>query len=116
MTTFILDPDNSLFVLILQIIGEEVQRSKPEKFADFMVKVRGMLVSDNLAPLSRCALLHLLELHLTRWPVVRPGDRAGQWYTERLGDRVMARKTHGANNYTVRTNGHSRTKEVNCQG
>merc|ERR1719384_2003689 len=34
----------------LQIIGEEVQRSKPEKFAAFMLKVRGMLASDSMAP------------------------------------------------------------------
>ena len=97
-----------------QIIGEEVQRSKPDKFADFMVKVRGMLVSDNLAPLSRCALLHLLELHLTRWQVMRAGERAAEWYTGRLGDRVTARRSHGASHYTAaKTNGHSRAKEVN---
>ena len=102
--------------VLFQIIGEEVQRSKPEKFAAFMLKVRGMLASDSMAPLSRCALLHLLELHLTRWPVMRAGDKVGEWYTERLGDRVMARRSHGgaAGNYAAaRTNGHSRTKEVN---
>ena len=56
-----------LFVILLQIIGEEVQRSKPEKFAELLLKMRQMLVSDNLTPVSRCVLLHILELHLLRW-------------------------------------------------
>ena len=96
-----------------QIIGEEVQRSKPDKFAELMLKVRGLLVSDHLAPLSRVALLHLLELQLTRWPVLRAGDRVAAWYTGRLGDRVMARRSTATNYTPARTNGQSRAKEVN---
>ena len=50
------------------MIGEEIQRSKPEKFAEFLVKVRKLIVEANpsLDIKSRCHLLHVLESHLLR--------------------------------------------------
>ena len=52
----------------MQIIGEEVQRSKPEKFADFLLKIRKLLISPGgtLDEKARCGLLHTLESHLLR--------------------------------------------------
>ena len=51
-----------------QIIGEEVQRSKPEKFADFLVKIRKLLVEPDsgLSLKDRTGLLLILESHLLR--------------------------------------------------
>ena len=51
-----------------QIIGEEVQRSKPEKFADFLVKIRKLLVEPDsgLSFKDRTGLLLILESHLLR--------------------------------------------------
>ena len=103
-----------------QIIGEEVQRCKPEKFTDFLLKVRQMVISDNLSPMSRCVLLHILELHLVRWPSLLP-DKTGEWYASVLGDRVMVRRVTSmagppASSYTssssTRSNGHGKVKEV----
>ena len=53
--------------------------------------MRQMLVSDNLTPVSRCVLLHILELHLLRWPSLLQ-ERTGEWYTGILGQRVMVRR------------------------
>ena len=53
--------------------------------------MRQMLVSDNLTPVSRCVLLHILELHLLRWPSLL-AERTGEWYTGILGQRVMVRR------------------------
>ena len=98
----------------LQIIGEEVQRSKPDKFTDFLLRVRSMLVEAEVVPVSRCVLLHLLESHLLRWPSLLP-DKTGEWYSTILGDRVMRRRrsAHLAlpPAATTRSNGH-RSKEV----
>ena len=103
-------------MLMVQVIGEEVQRSKPEKFTDFLLKVRGMLVSDKLAPVTRAVLLHVLELHLLRWPSLLP-DKTAEWYAGLLGARVMVRRQQTAaassSLATTRTaNGHAKVKEV----
>ena len=96
----------------LHVIGEEVQRSKPDKFTDFLLRVRGLVVSDSVSSVSRCVLLHLLECHLLRWPSLLP-DKTGEWYSTTLGDRVLTRKPGlAAPPSTTRSNGHSRTKEV----
>ena len=99
--------------LLLQIIGEDIQRSKPEKFTDFLLKVRQMLISDSLTPVTRCVLLHLLELHLLRWPLLLP-DKTGEWYASVLGDRVLARRNviSVTSNYPSRSNGQEKSKEV----
>ena len=101
----------------LQIIGEEVQRSKPDKFTDFLLRVRSMLVEGDVGPGSRCVLLHLLESHLLRWPSLLP-DKTGEFYSGLLGDRVMRRRrsAHLAQPAQpaptpARSNGH-RSKEV----
>ena len=104
----------------LQIIGEEVQRSKPDKFTDFLLRVRSMLVEGDVGPGSRCVLLHLLESHLLRWPSLLP-DKTGEFYSGLLGDRVMRRRrsAHLAQPAqpaqpaptSARSNGH-RSKEV----
>ena len=99
----------------LHIIGEEVQRSKPDKFTDFLLRVRAMLVEGDVSPVSRCVLLHLLESHLLRWPSLLP-DKTGEWYSTILGDRVMMRRrsahlTQSSTTNTSRSNGH-RSKEV----
>ena len=103
-------------MLMVQVIGEEVQRSKPEKFTDFLLKVRGMLVSDKLVPVTRAVLLHVLELHLLRWPSLLP-DKTAEWYAGLLGARVMVRRQQTAaassSLATTRTaNGHAKVKEV----
>ena len=99
----------------LQVIGEEVQRSKPDKFSDFLLRVRGLVVSDSVSSNSRCVLLHLLECHLLRWPSLLP-DKTGEWYSSRLGNRVLRRKPGLAAPAPVtRTNGH-KGKEVREAG
>ena len=87
-----------------------MQRSKPEKFTDFLLKVRQMLVSDGMVPVSRCVLLHVLEMHLLRWPSLLP-DKTGDWYSGILGPRVLVRRQAHTAGYT-RANGNVKTKEV----
>ena len=45
-----------------------MQRSKPEKFADFLLKIRKLVVEpeSGLNLKDRCGLLHILESHLLR--------------------------------------------------
>ena len=80
-----------------------------------------MVISDNLSPMSRCVLLHILELHLVRWPSLLP-DKTGEWYTSVLGDQVMVRRVTSmagppSSSYTssTRSNGHGKVKEVGFQ-
>ena len=91
-----------------------MQRSKPEKFTDFLLKVRQMLVSDSMVPVSRCVLLHILEMHLLRWPSLLP-DKTGEWYSGILGARVMVRRTPHTAGYTRSANGQLKTKEVSSR-
>ena len=61
-------------IFLCQAIGEDVHRSKPEKFSDLLLKVRQTLVNPppNLQSDSLATLLLLLESHLLRWPSVLP--------------------------------------------
>jgi len=98
----------------LQVIGEEVQRCKPDRFTDILVKVRQMLISPlvELGMEQRCVLLHLLELHLLRWPTLLP-DKSGEWYAGVIGQRVLMRRPDLAipNQNFGKLNGHGRMKE-----
>jgi hypothetical protein len=98
----------------LQVIGEEVQRSKPDKFTDFLLKVRQMIISPcaALTAESRCILLHILESHLLRWPTLLP-EKTGEWYASIIGERVLMRKPALApHSQATKVNGHGRNKEV----
>ena len=73
-----------------------------------------MLISDKLDPVSRCVLLHLLELHLLRWPSLLP-EKTGEWYAGVLGERVLVRRSvmsvSAPSSAPVKSNGHEK-KEV----
>ena len=71
------------------------------------------MISDSLTPVTRCVLLHLLELHLLRWPLLLP-DKTGEWYASVLGERVLARRNviSVSSNYPSRSNGQEKSKEV----
>ena len=70
-----------LLIFLCQTIGEDVHRSKPEKFSDLLLKVRQTLVNPppNLQSDSLATLLLLLESHLLRWPSVLP-EKTGEQF------------------------------------
>ena len=100
---------------LCQVIGEEVQRCKPERFTLILLKVRQMLISHTpeLSVKSKCVLLHILELHLLRWPTLLP-EKTGEWYSEIIGQRVLMRRPDLAaqNQTSIKLNGHDQLKEV----
>jgi len=91
----LVEPTHEAIDLIVNqthIIGEEVQRSKPEKFADFLLKIRKLVVEpeSGLNLKDRCGLLHILESHLLRWPTVMP-EKIGEFYAGILGEQILTR-------------------------
>ena len=114
-----------------QTIGEDVHRSKPEKFSELLLKVRQTLVNPppNLQSDSLATLLLLLESHLLRWPSALPEKTGvigvdmlnsdpsmpGEWYAQALGSPLQLRKapTMLSQPQMPRSNGHSpRVREV----
>ena len=79
LTRILIHEKTHLLIFLCQTIGEDVHRSKPEKFSDLLLKVRQTLVNPppNLQSDSLATLLLLLESHLLRWPSVLP-EKTGE--------------------------------------
>ena len=119
------------YIAFNQTIGEDVHRSKPEKFSELLLRVRQTLINPppNLQSDSLATLLLLLESHLLRWPSALPEKTGeisrqrthlsntlpGEWYAEALGSPLQLRKapTMLSQPQMPRSNGHSpRVREV----